>query len=256
MAEELSMYAKRYTNKKGQEKIEVLLSLDEAKRVVEVSSADLVEGIKAAIGDVPPDVPVTPTSSSGRLDGLKLLFDEFEDPGHQSRDRGSRSSSRYWWVNQGKQFAYERQTGCVFAPSGGPWRSWSNVGQLAKGDFLIHYSDQQIKAVGVVSGDSRLDKRPSVSLDVPASKRPAGFEEIGHLTPVDYYDLTHPISKTEIDQEWRTPDFGPFNKNGDLINQGGAYRLDDRFVEMLRERFADRLPDVFLRFHKVEPPGA
>lgn len=152
--------------------------------------------------------------------------------------------SRYWWVNQGRQFEYERAGGYVFAPSGGRWKSWGNIGRLVEGEVLFHYTALKIRSVGVVSGPSQLSKRPSVNLDVPASKKPAGFEDVGHLTPVRYFDIAHPIEKKEIDKEWRNPDLGPFKKNGDLLGQGGAYRLDDRFVEMLVSEFGERLPQV------------
>ena len=76
------MYVKRYKNKKGQEKVEVLLSLDEAKRVVEVSPSDLVAGIKQAIAESSDDQRFTPRGTPGNLEGLKILFDE-EDPPEQ-----------------------------------------------------------------------------------------------------------------------------------------------------------------------------
>ena len=79
-------------------------------------------------------------------------------------------------------------------------------------------------------------------MDVPLSKQPAGFNDLGHLAPVNYSDLERPINKKEIQKEWRNPDLGPFKRNGDLLGQGGAYPLDDRFVGMLKEDFGDRLP--------------
>ena len=152
--------------------------------------------------------------------------------------------TRCWWVNQGRQYDYERAGGYVFAPSGGRWKSWANIGRLVEGDLLFHYVAQQIRAVGLVSGPSQRTRRPSAVMDVPLSKQPAGFEEIGHLTPVRYLDLPRPIGKKEIDKEWRNPDMGPFKKNGDLLGQGGAYPLDHRFVEMMISEFGDRLPQV------------
>ena len=71
------MYAKKYTNKKGQEKVEVLLSLKEAKLAVEVSPTDLLAGIKQAIAETP-DQQFTPRGTPGNLEGLKILFDEVD----------------------------------------------------------------------------------------------------------------------------------------------------------------------------------
>jgi hypothetical protein len=72
------MYAKRYTNKKGEEKVEVLLSLEEAKGIVEVSPAELVAGIKRAIEDDRP-AEFRPRGAPGQFEGLKMLFEGLED---------------------------------------------------------------------------------------------------------------------------------------------------------------------------------
>lgn len=80
------VYAKKYTNKKGQEKIEVLLSLEEAKRVVEVSPVDLVARIKEAIAEPSEHQQFTPRGTPGNLEGLKILFDEVDPQGRRSSE--------------------------------------------------------------------------------------------------------------------------------------------------------------------------
>jgi hypothetical protein len=69
------MYAKKYTNKKGQQKIEILLTLDEAERVVNVSSAELIEEIRRAIEQTS-ERDFKPRGAPGRLEGLEILFDD------------------------------------------------------------------------------------------------------------------------------------------------------------------------------------
>jgi hypothetical protein len=69
------MYAKKYTNKKGQQKIEILLTLDEAERVLNVSSAELVEEIRRAIEQTS-ERDFKPRGALGRLEGLEILFDD------------------------------------------------------------------------------------------------------------------------------------------------------------------------------------
>ena len=80
------VYAKRYTNKKGQEKVEVLLSLEEARRAVEVSATDLVAGIQQAIAEPSTRQQFTPRGTPGNLEGLKILFDEVDPREQRSSD--------------------------------------------------------------------------------------------------------------------------------------------------------------------------
>jgi hypothetical protein len=70
------MYVKRYANKKGEEKVEVLLSLDEARTIVETSPAELVSSLKRAIERGP--APFLPRGAPGELEGLRILFDGLE----------------------------------------------------------------------------------------------------------------------------------------------------------------------------------
>lgn len=146
----------------------------------------------------------------------------------------------FWWINQGKQYAYESSDGYVFAPATGGPASWRNVGQLRKGDLLIHYANKAIKAVGEVSSDPAIDTRPSARLGVKESDKPAGFEDRGYVVGVRYHELRQPIGRDEIDEGWRVAEMGPFDKRHMLRMQGGAYELDERFAAMLREEFADR----------------
>lgn len=79
------MYAKKYTNMKGQEKVEVLLSLEEAKRAVEVSASDLIAGIQQAIAE-PSEHEYRPRGTPGSLEGLKILFDEADSSSQRSSE--------------------------------------------------------------------------------------------------------------------------------------------------------------------------
>jgi hypothetical protein len=72
------MYAQRYTNKRGQEKIEVLVTLEEAKRVVELSPEALITQIRRAIEGTS-EQDFRPRGTPGRLEGLEMLFNGLED---------------------------------------------------------------------------------------------------------------------------------------------------------------------------------
>ena len=67
------MHNGRYTNKKGQEKITVSLSLEEARRAVQ-SPAELVAALRDELGDAAPREGALPPKVEG--DGLDMLFGE------------------------------------------------------------------------------------------------------------------------------------------------------------------------------------
>jgi hypothetical protein len=149
-------------------------------------------------------------------------------------------SPSFWWVNQGKQYRYERAGNHVFAPATGGPASWANVGKLQKGDVLINYANKEIQAVAEVLQSPSIEPRPSVALEMKESHKPAGFEDRGYLASVRYYDLRTAIGRDEIEEDWRVAEMGPFDKRHMLKMQGGAYPLDERFVVMLRDEFGDR----------------
>jgi hypothetical protein len=72
------VYAKRYRNKKGEEKVEILLSLDEAKRTVDLSPMDLLACIREALNEST-EQEFKRRGTEGRLDGLAILFEGFDD---------------------------------------------------------------------------------------------------------------------------------------------------------------------------------
>ena len=72
------MYAKAFTNKKGEKKVQVLLTLEEAKKAVD-SPSELVEGLKRAIGEQGSESGNPPPGTAGKLDGLEMLFHNMEE---------------------------------------------------------------------------------------------------------------------------------------------------------------------------------
>ena len=118
--------------------------------------------------------------------------------------------------------------------------SWRNMGRLKVGDVLVHYAKKEIRSIGQVMKDPEIQRRPSADLDVKESHKPSGFEDRGYVVEVQYYDLRALIGRDEIEEEWRVAEMGPFDKRHMLKMQGGAYPLDARFVEMLRDEFRDR----------------
>lgn len=133
-----------------------------------------------------------------------------------------------WWVNQGANYATERDGGYVWAgqraKNGRVVPSWSNVMKLQEGQLVLHYTNKQITAVGTVHGHPREATDPESNL----------FEQYapaGYLCPIDYRELANPISASEFPEELLAT--APFDKNG-KVNQGYLYPIgDDHILDVL-----------------------
>jgi hypothetical protein len=91
-------------------------------------------------------------------------------------------------------------------------------------------------------------KRPTLPEETEAEKNVAGYTSRGNMVEVAYADLQPPIAVNDIDLEWRTPKFGPFNDKPKTMGRPEQIYLDmisPSFVEMLRETFAARWPSGF-----------
>ena len=114
-----------------------------------------------------------------------------------------------WWVNQGSTYAQEMKGEYVWAPTktkaGHPVEHHVNVSRLQPGDAIIHYADGAIRAIGFVRGTPGLQLRPP---ELPGHV----WADEGHAAKVEYHPLNDPIRIDEV--QGRTPDGGPFDRNG------------------------------------------
>jgi hypothetical protein len=117
---------------------------------------------------------------------------------------------RVWWVNQGATYQAERSGGFVWAPqrtrSGGQLAHHVNVSRLRPGDVILHYANGLIRAVSEVSS-------PPVEAERPAVLPSEAWTDSGYLCEVQYFDLSEPIRKEELD---RPVTAGPFDRNGNV----------------------------------------
>ena len=147
--------------------------------------------------------------------------------------------SGLWWVNQGTSYQAERDGGFLWAPqqtkAGYGVPHHTDVNKLRIGQRIIHYADNNIRAVGTVAEVPYTAPRP-------AQLSSTAWGDTGYLCPVDYHQLAAPIPRTDIPN--RTADVGPFDVNGS-VKQGYLYRINDVHLFPLLEFLNSRIPDFF-----------
>jgi AAA domain (dynein-related subfamily) len=142
-------------------------------------------------------------------------------------------TQRVWWVCQGQTYRSARDLGVLWAPKiardGSGRAYWRALQEARVGDLVIHYADNQVRAVSTVSGEA---------LDSPRPEELKGewVEGDGWLVHTDYRELEAPISLSEIPAEWRIAEQGPFTRQGS-VQQGYFFPLSDQFVNQVGERF-------------------
>jgi hypothetical protein len=142
---------------------------------------------------------------------------------------------KFWWVNQGLDYAREREHGYITAPlrdkGGGQPSHWRALTDVRFGDTIFHYARKSLLAVSEATAAPTSGPRPA---DVPDT----GWGTEGHFVRVAYRDLERPISLDEIPHEWRREEGGPFTKDG-AVQQGYLFPLSDAFVQRLVETFPE-----------------
>lgn len=144
-----------------------------------------------------------------------------------------RSKPRVWWVNQGSSFGRATEGGHLWAPmldrNGRPLEHWQTMRHLRPGDVVLNYADTQIRGWSVVQSDPVEAPRPDPEAD-------QAWNNDGVRAEVLYRGLQSPLSLSEIPNDWRVSEGGPFDKNGG-IKQGYLFAISDSFAGKLKGRF-------------------
>lgn len=127
-------------------------------------------------------------------------------------------SPTYWWVNQ-RTYKEERNLSLIWAPQrtarGATPFHWENLSKVKTGDIVFHYNSntnsQSIVSVSVALGDGNEASKPE--------KLKGPWESSGWKVDLSCHDLSHPISKSKIQQSFRTSDskkYQPLNSTGNV----------------------------------------
>lgn len=170
-----------------------------------------------------PGVPLSEQSLSQTTNPLIVI--EPSDP-HKP------TSPRVWWVCQGATYRDAKEAGVLWAPKaakdGGDRPYWRALVDARIGDRILHYANSHVRAVGTITAEAVDGPRPFGSDDK--------WQNDGRLVQAQYDELSPSINLSEIPNDWRIQEGGPFTKDGS-VQQGYFFPLSERFVARMAERF-------------------
>src|SRR6185437_9260851 len=92
-----------------------------------------------------------------------------------------------------------------------------DVNNLRVGQWVVHYANNHIRAVGSVA-------EAPYEAGRPAELDNGMWDRAGYICPIDYRELGAPIHREEIPD--RSTDVGPFDVNGN-VKQGYLFRVSN-----------------------------
>ena len=144
-----------------------------------------------------------------------------------------RTTPRHWWVNQGASYVRAREGGYMWAPTidkaGSTPEHWRTMRYLRAGDVVLNYANTQIRGRSEVIDEAKASPRPDPEAD-------QAWNDEGLRAELSYHDLQAPIALSDIPNDWRQGEGGPFTKDG-AVKQGYLFPLSDDFVAKLSGRF-------------------
>jgi len=138
----------------------------------------------------------------------------------------------FWWVNQGKTYAAERDGGYIWAPQrtktgASPYYFWENVSRVSAGDIIFHYEGGAVRAVSIATErgyeSDRPPELPSVEWDTTGWKADCDYAELAE--PIPLVAVQSRLAEMQIDK-------GPVNDTG-RVNQGYVYGLSAEAASFL-----------------------
>ncbi len=189
----------------------------------------------------------------GRDERIDFYGEEFH--GQWWIDPSPTNDRRFWWVNQGKTYAAERDGGYIWAPQrtksgASPYYFWENVNRVSPGDIIFHYEDGAIRAVSIATEPGRDAERPP---ELP----PVEWDVSGWRADCDYVELAEPIPLVEVQSRLAEMelDRGPVNDTG-RVNQGYLYGIPAEAVAILADHLnPSELPDEMAQALGIKPSG-
>jgi len=182
-----------------------------------------------------------------KFDELVALEDNFDINKDYERENGENVSlagqsallfikskmpdCQFWWVNQSKTYATEKEGSFIWAPqkdqSGSIPFHWENVNKTKKGDIIFHYTNGMLRSASIVQKDGYECDRPEGISDRDWAKE-------GWRADVIYKELANPISIEKIGAQLATleKEYSPVNRTGG-VNQGYLYRLHEEAVRII-----------------------
>lgn len=161
-------------------------------------------------------------------------------------------TNNFYLVTQGGSYEVAKKNNNIWAPNknarGAEQIDWSLLKQLKVGDYIFHYADKHIRAIGKVMNNPKLNIPRPYSQDDLKNREEKIYlswenneEEIGTLVDVMYFELSNPVNKDEfcgeltIEENKRTKN-SAFDRNGN-ISQKYLSTVSTTFVEHMDKNF-------------------
>ena len=160
--------------------------------------------------------------------------------------------NNFYLVTQGGSYEVAKKNNNIWAPNknarGAEQIDWSLLKQLKVGDYIFHYADKHIRAIGRVMNNPKLNiPRPYTQDDLKNREEKVYLswenneEEMGTLVDVAYFELSNPINKNQfcgeltIEENRKTKN-SAFDRNGN-VSQKYLSTVSTTFVEHMEETF-------------------
>ena len=160
--------------------------------------------------------------------------------------------NNFYLVTQGGSYEVAKKNNNIWAPNknarGAEQIDWSLLKQLKVGDYIFHYADKHIRAIGRVMNTPKLNiPRPYTQDDLKNREEKVYLswenneEEIGTLVDVTYFELSNPVNKDEFCgeltiEENKITKNSAFDRNGN-ISQKYLSTVSTAFVEHMEKNF-------------------
>lgn len=128
---------------------------------------------------------------------------------------------RYWWVNHKQTYKDEHACGYIWSPKTKKNNTYNlgyeSLARVRTGDVVISFAWQEIKAIGVASGECREEPIPDSH-----SQAAEAWGDIGWMVPIEWFALDYPVLlKPHVEGliKFLPRKYSPIQDNGDA-NQG------------------------------------
>jgi len=155
------------------------------------------------------------------------------------------STSNTWWVSCKTSFDFTMKLQKLFAPNDNYWHH-KNLEEMKPGDIVLIYSKQTVKAIAIVTEESKLEENIYENLSEEVLAGSAYKTKGEYITvKIKTFELSIPINindiSKQIKEEVGSRKYSTFTKDG-VVNTHYASKLDEIFITYLKEELKAHWP--------------
>jgi len=163
------------------------------------------------------------------------------------------SIPKIWWVNQGSTLEIEKKEGILWAPimnkngQSGIYH-WETMGEVKKGDIILHYSNGALRYISQVTNDCILAPKPQSLVD-------SEWQQEGRLVQTEYHPLNPSIPLDKFSSEIMRLKLtqGPIHSGGG-VKQGYLFRFSIQGLKIIQSKSPETVWPAFSLIEGDEDP--